>query len=154
MKFKTADLVRRSLKDNHIEDYISFKNKINDEIVDVDDAKVSGYFDYDKNNEMFSFHLHISTTITSLCVITLEPTKVLVDFDTVLFYTFKVADDDSFPINGNIIELDEEIWGEIMLHMPVRVIKEGASWQDDEDEEITIEKENPFHKLFENEEEE
>lgn len=152
MKYKTVELINRYHKDNSISDIISYKNKINEEIVDVEDAKVSGYFVYEKNNEMFSFHLHISTTITQLCAITLEPTKVLVDFDTILFYTFKVADDDSFPIINNIIELDEEVWGEIILHMPLRVIKEGAVWQNDD--EVILEKENPFSELFESEEKE
>ena len=57
-----------------------------------------------------------------------------------------MADDDSFPIIDNMIELDEVIWGEIILHMPLRVIKEGAEYE--MEEEITIEKENPFAKLL------
>jgi len=152
MKYKIAELNNRLSKNNTFEEVISFKNKINEEIVDIDDCLVKGYFDYDKRSETYRFHMHISTNITALCVISLEPVKVLVDFDTDLFYTFKVADDDSFPIIGNIIELDEEIWGEIILQMPLRVVKEGITY--DEEEEVKLEKENPFSQLCEIEGEE
>ena len=146
MKFKVAELQNKLNKDTNIEGTISFKNKINDEIVDVSDATVKGYYDYTKSSETYTFNLHISVYVTSLCVITLEPVKLLVDFDTKLFYTFKVTDDDSFPIIDNIIDLDDEIWGEIILHMPLRVIKEGAEYVSED--EVVLEKENPFSELI------
>ena len=147
MKFKVTELANRLNKDTDIDGVISYKNKIKDDIVDVSDANVSGYFDYIKSKDTYCFTLHVSVYVTSLCVVTLEPVKLLVDFETKLFYTFKVADDDSFPIIDNIIDLDEEIWGEIILHMPLRVIKEGAVFE--EEDEIVLKKENPFSELIE-----
>ena len=142
MKFKVIDLINNALKNNNIDGVISYKDKENDEFLSIDDAMVDGYYEYIRSQEMFIFHLHVYTNIVSPCVRTLKPVKVLVDFDTDLFYTFKVVDDDSFPIVGNTIELDEEIWGEIVLHMPLRVLSEGAEYQDEEN--IDIEKRNPF----------
>ena len=142
MKFKVIELINNALKDNNIEGVISYKDKENDEYLSIDDAVVDGYYEYVRSEELFIFHLHVTTSIVSPCVRTLKPVKVLVDFDTDLFYTFKVVDDDSFPIVGNTIELDEEIWGEIILHMPLRVLSEDAEYQDEEINDI--EKRNPF----------
>lgn len=146
MKYNFYELERKSRISNYLEEKISFKNKIDGiEFLDIEDVNVSGKFTM-INRDSVNFSLHISTVITSPCVITLDPVKVLVDFDTDLLYTFKVADDDSFPIIDNMIELDEVIWGEIILHMPLRVIKEGATYEIED--EVTIEKENPFAKLL------
>lgn len=145
MKYKVIDLINNALKDNSVEGVISYKHKISDEYLDIDDVEIDGYYDYIRSSETFAFHLHIYTNIICPCAITLKPVKVLVDFDTDLFYTFKVVDDDSFEIVGNSIELDEEIWGEIILHMPLRVISSDAEYQDEE--EFEIEKENPFSSL-------
>lgn len=146
MKYNYYELERKIRITDRLEETISFKDKIDGvEYLDIDDAKVTGRFQL-INRDSVNFSLHITTTITSPCVITLDPVKVLVDFDTDLLYTFKVADDDSFPIINNMIELDEVIWGEIILHMPFRVIKEGATYEIED--EVTIEKENPFAKLL------
>jgi len=154
MKYKVIDLINNALKNTDIDGVISYKDKEGDEYLSIDDVIVEGYYDYIRSQEMFAFHLHISTNIVAPCAITLKPVKVLVDFDTDLFYTFKVVDDDSFEIVGNTIELDEEIWGEIVLHMPLRIVSDGAIYQDEE--EFEIEKRNPFSELDsdENKEEE
>ena len=146
MKYNFYELERRIRISDRIDEVISFKDKIDGiEFLDIEDVKVTGRFQM-INRDSVNFSLHITTTITSPCVITLDPVKVLVDFDTDLLYTFKVADDDSFPIIDNMIELDEVIFGEIVLHMPLRVIKEGATYE--MEDEVTIEKENPFRKLL------
>ena len=146
MKYKVIDLINNILKDNSIEGVISYKNKEGEEYISIDDVEVDGYYDYIRSQEMFAFHLHVYTNIVAPCANTLKPVKVLVDFDTDLFYTFKVVDDDSFEIVGNTIELDEEIWGEIVLHLPVRILSEDSEYQDEEIE-FEIEKINPFSKL-------
>ena len=146
MKFKVIDLINNSLKDNTIDGIISYKDKEGEEYLSIEDTIVDGYYDYIRSQEMFAFHLHVYTNIVAPCANTLKPVKVLVDFDTDLFYTFRVVDDDSFPIVGNMVELDEEIWGEIVLHLPVRILSEDSEYQD---EEVKIENEkiNPFSKL-------
>ena len=73
----------------------------------------------------------------------------MIDFNCDLFYTFKVADDDSFEIEKDIIDLDEQIWGEIILHLPPKVILEGEEF--DESDNVEIEKDNPFKEFFEEE---
>lgn len=138
-------------KSNKIEGVISFKDKINDEILDVEDTKVKGTFDYIKGENKFIFRLHINTVVTAPCVITLNPTKILVDFDTDLIYTFRVTDDDSFLIEGNTISLDYAIWSEIILQMPVRVVSEGAEFH--QSDTYIVERESPFSSLKEEKEE-
>ncbi|MBP5342395.1 DUF177 domain-containing protein [bacterium] len=146
MKYNFYELERRIRTTNSIDETISFKNKIDDvEFLDIEDVKVKGKFNMIERDSV-NFSLNISTVITSPCVITLDPVKVLVDFDTDLLYTFKVTDDDSFPIIDNMIDMDEVIWGEIILHMPLRVIKEGAEYEIQD--EVKVEKENPFSKLL------
>ncbi len=152
MKFKVTDIRCKAEKDRIIDGYISYKHKISDEYLDISDAYVDGTYEYIKNRDVYAFYLHVEVELTCPCQISLEPVKVLVDFDTDLFYTYKVDDDDSFEIEGNDIILDEEIWGEIVLHLPVRIVKEGVEFIESEEE--TLEKENPFSSLGEDKEEE
>ncbi|MCB9498328.1 MAG: DUF177 domain-containing protein [Bacillales bacterium] len=151
MKYSVNELKRKLTVDNKIEGTISFKDKISEEILDVADTKISGTFDYIKESDEFVFFLHVKTSIMAPCALTLKPVKVLVDFDTELIYTFKVTDDDSFLIEGNTIDLDEIIWSEIYLHLPVRVLSEGAVFHQEDTYEIK--KENPFSSLYKDKEE-
>ena len=152
MEIKVAELINRSNTNPKVEGEIDYKNKISDEILDVDLTKVSGPFEYLKEKEGFLFHLHVQTAVTGVCVITLKPTKILVDFDTDLFYTFKVTDDDSFEIINNTIYFDDIVWGEIILHMPIRIISEGAEFH--QDDYYEVKKSSPFSSLGEKKEEE
>jgi len=145
MKFKVNDLLNR--QDKRIEGEIDYSYKLNDEIVDLTLCDVTGSYSYDKVSETFKFSLKVGIDITALSCVSLEPVKLFIDFDTDLFYTFKVADDDSFPIINNIIDLDEEIWGEIILNMPLRVMKDNETF--DSSDNIVIEKESPFEALKE-----
>jgi len=145
MKYKVNDLLNR--QDHKISGDIDYSYKLNDEIVDITLCEVNGSYNYDKVTETFKFSLNILVDITALSCVSLEPVKLSIDFDTDLFYTFKVADDDSFPIINNIIELDEEIWGEIILNMPIRVLKDDETF--DSKDNIEFEKESPFQALKE-----
>lgn len=147
MEFKVAELKNREKVKPVVEGLISYKNMISEDILDVEDCSVKGSYKYIKEKDGFLFHLTIKTVITAPCVLTLEPTKVLVDFDTDLFYTFKVVDDDSFLITDNIVKFDEVIWGEIILNMPVRVVSPGATFH--QDDYYEIDKDNPFSSLSE-----
>lgn len=140
MKYKVNELILKEHNDNTIDGVIDFSNKM-DQInyLDITETNVYGTYSYDKYSETFTFYLTVTTKLTVPCEISLERVEVLVDFDTDLYYTFKVADDDSFEIKNNEIILDDEIWGEILLHMPVRVIKDGISGEDS----IDVETENP-----------
>ena len=147
MKYKVSELKNNLHRNPQIEGIINYRHKIKDDIFDVDDINVKGKYSYDNSKELFKFSLNIFGSITILSAVSLKPVKLFIDFDTDLFYTFIVTDDDSFPINGDSIDLDEEIWGEIILHLPSRVIDAGEEF--DESDNVELEKENPFSKLLE-----
>ncbi len=150
MEYKVSELKNNLNKKLELNDTISYKHKIKDDIVDVSDISVCGTYNYIKSTDTFVFHLTINGELTALSAVSLKEVKILVDFDTDLFYTFKVTDDDSFPIYGDTINLDEEIWGEIILNLPSRIILDGEEF--DESDNVALEKENPFSKLLEEEE--
>lgn len=152
MEYKIFELKNRLRSDKSISGIIDYASKVNNDIVDVSPCTVNGSCSYNEYKEMFTFTLHVNETLTMLSAVTLNPIKVLVDFDTELFYTFKVTDDDSFPIVGDTIGLDEEIWGEIMLHLPLRIVEEGVEFS--EADNFVPEKDSPFSSLGEEKEEE
>lgn len=149
MRYKISELNNKLNIDTHIEGEISYKDKIKDDIENVSLIKVDGDFEYIKSKEGYLFNLDVKGDITILSAISLKPVKLLIDFNCDLFYTFKVADDDSFEIEKDIIDLDEQIWGEIILHLPPKVILEGEEF--DESDNVEIEKDNPFKEFFEEE---
>ena len=145
MEYYIFDLKTNVDKDNYIEGEIDFSSKIKDDILDLSKCLVDGTFLYDSRRDGWIFNLHLQISVTKACAYTLEPVNFLVDFDTDLIYTFKVTDDDAFPIQGNKIVLDEEIWGEIFMNIPSRVIKEGAVFDDSEN--VYFDDDNPFANL-------
>ncbi len=149
MEYKVSELKNNLHKKLELNETISYKNKIKDDIVDVSDINVCGTYNYINSTETFVFHLTIKGELIALSAVSLKEVKLFIDFDTDLFYTFKVTDDDSFPIFGETINLDEEIWGEIILHLPSRIILDGEEYDDSDN--VELEKENPFSKLLEEE---
>ena len=149
MEYKVSELKNNLNKKEELSSTINFKNKIKDDIIDVSDISVCGTYNYIKSTDTFVFHLTITGELTALSAVSLKEVKVFIDFDTDLFYTFKVTDDDSFPIYGDTINLDEEIWGEIVLHLPLRFLLDGEEYDDSDN--VELEKENPFSKLLEEE---
>ncbi|MCR5741310.1 MAG: DUF177 domain-containing protein [Gammaproteobacteria bacterium] len=149
MEYKIAELKNNLHKDNKISGQINYNHKVKDDIEAVSPVEVEGTYSYDKIRDGYDFNLMVRGDITILSAISLKPIKLLIDFNTNLFYTFKVTDDDSFLIDGVNINLDEEIWGEIILHLPSRVMEEGEEF--DESDNIIIEEENPFKKLLKEE---
>ena len=150
MEYKVSELKNNLNKKLELNETINYKHKIKDDIVDVSDISVCGTYNYIKSTDTFVFHLTINGELKALSAVSLKEVKVFIDFDTDLFYTFKVADDDSFPIIGDSINLDEEIWGEIILNLPSRITLDGEEF--DESDNVALEKENPFSKLLEEEE--
>ena len=145
MEYFIFDLKNKVNKDNSIDGVIDYSSKIDNEFLDISPCHVSGTFDYEESTDFWCFNLHISLEVTKACAYTLEPVKILVDFDTDLIYTFKVTDDDAFLIVGNKIKLDDEIWGEIFMNIPSVVIKEGATFDDSDN--VYFNDDNPFSKL-------
>ena len=147
MKYKITDLRANVQKDNTIDEYINFDNRVKDDISAISPIHVYGSYSYNHKRELFKFSLTVEGEIEILSAISLKPVKLSIDFDTDLFYTFKVADDDSFQIYGDAIDLDDEIYGEIMLHLPSKVTLDGEEYDEADNEEL--EKENPFSILLE-----
>ena len=152
LTYRVSELKNNSNKNNQIDEVLDFSEKCENDIEEAKDFHVFGSFYYNNLLDGFTFKLHIDGKLTILSAVSLKPIKFIVDFDTDLFYTYKMADDDSFPIIGDTISLYEEVWGEIMLQVPPRVTEPGEEF--DESGNIEIEKENPFSKLLEDEEEE
>ena len=146
MKYDVSELKKRRNYDTSIEGVIDYSNKKSDEFLDISECLVKGNFEM-INEDMFVFNLHISVDFIMPCAITLKETKVPIDFDTNLVYTFKVVDDDSYEIMGNKIDLDEAIWGNILTMIPMRVVSEGAEYFENDMEEI--DENNPFKEALE-----
>ena len=147
MKFSTGMLKKNVYTNNTISGTIDFKEFISDEILDVEPCVVNGNYSILDNDTKYVFDIQIKTAIYMPCAISLEPVKVPMEFPLMLIFANTEFDDDVYLIEGQTIDLKEAIWGNIMIEKPMRVVKDGMTF---DEEIVTIDKEenNPFKDLL------
>jgi len=154
VKWTIHELKKRVYSNNELNQVINLDRFLTDDfndLIDISPTKVTGYFEYDKENDIFEFYLSIETTLTMLCSITLKEVKVDLDFDTVLNFSQTEEDDDIHLVEGITIDLDPYIFSEIITEKPMKVISEDAYEEYQEEKETLTEEEivenSPFAKL-------
>lgn len=100
------------------------KIKDSDEIYQISLIKVSGKI-IQIDLETYQFIYHVEGTMSLPCSLTLEPVDYQIneDFDEV--YSTK-PDDDFYLIEKNTIDLEKIVWQNIILSIPIRVVREDA----------------------------
>ncbi|HKL47380.1 MAG TPA: YceD family protein [Candidatus Izemoplasmatales bacterium] len=154
MKWTIHELKKKVYSENDIDQVVDLKNFITEDfndLVDISPSKISGYFDYIKEDDVFAFYLSIQTTLTMLCSITLKEVKIDLDFNVELYFSETADADDIHVLDGITVDLNPYIFSEIITEKPMRVISEHAYDQYHEEKKSLNEEEivsnSPFAKL-------
>ena len=153
MKWTIHELMKKAKSDNSVEFSLDLNEFISEELEDLEtisDTHVTGFYLYDEDEEIFDFELHVETTLTMLCALTLKEVTVPLDFQTHLGFSLEYIDDDIHVIEGITIDIDQYIFSEILVEKPMKVYSPGAleeyhedNFEPDEEELLKI---SPFAK--------
>ena len=78
--------------------------------------------------ETFKFDYQIKVDLTIACALTLEPVPLCLDFNVSETYSTYSSEEDEeiFPIEGNTIDTKSIVWSNILLNIPIRVVRDDA----------------------------
>lgn len=154
LKWTIHELKKKVYSDNDIDQDLNLESFISEDfndLIDISNTHVSGYFEYIKEDDIFGFYLNIKTTLTMLCSITLKEVDVELDFNSDLYFSQTSDEDDVHRIDGITIDLVPYIFSEIITEKPMKVIAPGAYDEYEEEIEELDEEEivsnSPFAKL-------
>ena len=75
----------------------------------------------------FRFVYHIITTVVVPCALTLEEVNYPMDFEVEETYSDNIDDDnDYYPFENNSIDIDSIVWSNIVINVPIRVVRDDA----------------------------
>ena len=90
---------------------------------------------YELGFDEYVFSLDVKCELTMTCAISLEDVSYPLEFHTDEIFKTENNDGDDVNLVTNIIDLDEVILSNIIMRIPMKVVKEGATYKDDEKEE-------------------
>ncbi len=97
-------------------------------------VKISGN-GYELGFDEYVFSLDIKVILTMTCAISLEDVLYPLDFHTDEIFKTENNDGDDVNLVTNVIDLDEVILSNIIMRIPMKVVKEGATFKEEEKEE-------------------
>ena len=154
LKWTIHELIKKAKQENNLDFTLDLNRYITEkqeDLVEISEVKISGFYDYFENENLFIFDLHIKTDLTMLCSLTLEEVSVPLDFNTEINFSTEYIDDDTHVIEGITIEIDQYIFSEILIEKPMKVYAEHAHEEYHEDNYIASDEEletnSPFAKL-------
>lgn len=126
MKWSLQQLNKYKNQDFRFETTFDFTEEIKniDDILGISETIVKGkltVLDFDK----FRFDLNIKCTLILEDARTLDPIDYLINLDVVETYTVEDNGDlDAIIIESNTVDLRPVVWEHILLHKPIRFVKE------------------------------
>jgi uncharacterized metal-binding protein YceD (DUF177 family) len=121
---------------------------VKDDIKDVKKCHVSGVC-YEVSYDEYLFDLNIDLELVMVCSVSLLDVFVPLTFDTKVRYSYSIDDSsDDYLITKDTINLDEAVLSEIVLNIPLKVVKEGYENEFMEEEETLEEEINPSFKAL------
>ena len=116
---------------------------VKDDIKDVKKCHVSGVC-YEVSYDEYLFDLNIDAELIMVCSVSLLDVLVPLKFDTQIRFSYSIDDSsDDYLITKDTINLDEALLSEIVLNLPLKVVKEGYENEFLEEEEETEEEIDP-----------
>ena len=97
-------------------------------------VKISGN-GYELGFDEYVFSLDIKCNLTMTCAISLEDVIYPLDFHTDEIFKTENNDGDDVNLVTNIVDLDEVVLSNIIMRIPMKVVKEGATFEEEEKEE-------------------
>ena len=100
-------------------------------------VKISGN-GYELGFDEYVFSLDIKCDLTMVCAISLEDVIYPLDFHTDEIFKTENNDGDDVNLVTNIVDLDEVVLSNIIMRIPMKVVKEGITFKEDENKEEYI----------------
>ena len=100
-------------------------------------VKISGE-GYELGFDEYVFSLDIKCDLTMVCAISLEDVIYPLEFHTDEIFKTENNDGDDVNLVTNVIDLDQVILSNIIMRIPMKVVKDGASYDSEEKEEEYI----------------
>ena len=98
---------------------------IKDDIKDVKKCHISGVC-YEVSYDEYLFNLDIDLELVMVCSVSLLEVLVPLKFNTEVRFSYSTDDSsDDYLITKDTINLDDAILSEIVLNIPLKVVKEG-----------------------------
>ena len=100
-------------------------------------VKISGE-GYELGFDEYVFSLDVKCELTMVCAISLEDVIYPLEFHTDEIFKTENNDGDDVNLVTNVIDLDQVILSNIFMRIPMKVVKEGATFKEEEKEEEYI----------------
>ena len=78
----------------------------------------------DMNTFQFDYVIHADLGLA--CALTLERVPYVMDLNISETYSTLPDSDDVYPIEGNTIDTKEIVWSQILMNIPIRVVRDDA----------------------------
>ncbi len=129
MKWTVSELRKKQYSNNTFEATLDYSEALEEgsDLIGISPVSVTGDFSVE-DNQYFHFNLHIKTTLTMACAITLKPVEVPLDF-TVTETFSEDANDEYRQVEGITVDLLPIVWSNIYLEKPLRVVSPDAKYQ-------------------------
>ena len=121
---------------------------VKEDIKDVIKCHIKGEC-YEVSYDEYLFNLNIDIELVMVCSVSLLDVLVPLKFDTQIRFSYSIDDSsDDYLITKDTINLDEAVLSEIVLNLPLKVVKEGYENEYMEEEETEEEKINPSFQML------
>ena len=108
---------------------------VKEDIKDVIKCHIKGEC-YEVSYDEYLFNLNIDIELLMVCSVSLLDVNVPLNFDTQIRFSYSIDDSsDDYLITKDTINLDEAVLSEIVLNLPLKVVKEGYENEFMEEEE-------------------
>lgn len=103
---------------------LSAITEVREDVYDVNPVNVSGYITR-IDEETYQFDFNIDVVLSMACSLTLDPVDYHMNENFSEVYSTK-DNEDWYKIEKNTIDLLEMVWSNIIMNIPIRVVREDA----------------------------
>ena len=128
MKWSVSQLRKLTTNPYHFSLELDFSNEAEnvEDIQNIGIALVEGTISR-VDDDIFRCVYHLKVDLVLSCSLTLEPVNYSMDFEQEELIGYANADyDDVVEISGNTIDLKEIIWDNIIVNIPIRIVRDDA----------------------------
>ena len=129
MKFSVQQLQKINPSPLKVSEQIDYRDFLDgltsSDILDIALVDVSiSISKLDMNTFQFDYVIHADLGLA--CALTLERVPYVMDLNISETYSTLPDSDDVYPIEGNTIDTKEIVWSQILMNIPIRVVRDDA----------------------------
>ena len=128
MKWSVSQLRKLTTNPYHFSLELDFSSEAEqvEDIISIGIALVKGTISR-VDDDIFRCVYHLNVDLVLSCSLTLDPVNYSMDFEQEELIGYANADyDDVVEISGNTIDLKEIIWDNIIVNIPIRIVRDDA----------------------------